>query len=327
MAGTGYVDYRQVRSEAGELAEQAVTAARGVRDRSTALEEIKAANVANQATTQAILNAIVNARDYGHPWSDIGLALGITKQGAQRRLAEADEDALIRAIIQTRSAGQVVRVPKPIAILLPAFQWIRDGLDSGSFSDASLRIDGGQAFIPVSRGDYLLHHPGSVPDRYLVQHLTVMPSNGANWTTFANTEDEAKLLADRVWGPDRVDDRQEIIDNETGARWIRASGHPEWIIPNMRLTAARHIAARGYSSVTRPCSCGNSLVAYFRDEKGRDWAICPSDPAGEEGWLKAFRLLEDQSENSLLRLATMNTAAGPAVTAQLLNSGVELAPR
>ncbi len=318
----GYVDFRRVRSEAASIAERAVQAGFGVRDGSTAFEEIKAANVANQATTQAILNAVVHARDHGLAWADIGRALGITKQGAQKRFAEEDEDALVQAIFETRSAGQVVRVPKPIAILLPSFQWIRDGLNRGTFSDGSLRIDGGQAYVQVSRAEYLEHHPTCVPDRYFLQHLTSTPPHGRNWTIYADTEQEAKAKADEVWGPDRVADRQEIIDTETGNRWVRANGRVDWVnAPAAIQNAACHIAASGYSLVTRRCTCGGALVVYFKDDYGRYWAKCQNDPATEEGWLTAFRLLDDQSEESYLRLARENTMNGPAVTAQLLNGG------
>jgi hypothetical protein len=318
----GYVDFRRVRSEAASIAERAVQAGFGVRDGSTALEEIKAANVANQATTQAVLNAVVHARDHGLPWADIGRALGITKQGAQKRFAEEDEDALVRAIFETRSAGQVVRVPKPIAVLLPAFQWIRDGLDRGTFSDGSVRIDGGQAYVQVSRADYLEHHPRCVPDRFFLQHLTNTAPQGGNWTVYADTEEQAKAKADEVWGPDRVADRQEIIDTETGNRWIRANGGPDWVnAPAATHSAARHTAVPGYSLVTRRCTCGGALLVYFKDDYGRYWAKCQNDPASEEGWLTAFRLLNDQSEESYLQLARDNTMNGPAVTAQLINDG------
>lgn len=322
-----YVDFWRLRSDAASLAERAVQAGLGSRDATTALDEIKASNVANQATTQAILNAIVNARDFGLSWADIGRALGVTKQGAQKRYAETDEEALVRAIIQARSAGQVVRVPKPIAVLLPAFQWIRDGLDQGVYSDGSLRVDGGQAYVQVGRAEYIEHHPRCIPDRFFVQHLTNTPPNGSNWTYYAETEEEAKAKADEVWGPDRLSDRQEITDSETDARWIRASGRPEWMTAPIRQAVPRHIASRGYSLTSRHCVCGAALLVYFKDDYGRDWAKCQDDPATEEGWKTAFRLLNDQTEESYVRLAAENTADGPAVTAQLINSGVALASR
>jgi hypothetical protein len=322
-ASQHYVDFRRVRSEAVSIAERAVQAGFGVRDASTALDEIKAANVANQATTQALLNALVHARDHGLAWADIGRALGITKQGAQKRFAEEDEEALLRAIIETRSAGHVVRVPKPIAILLPAFQWIRDGLDHGTYSDGSLRTDGGQAYVQVSRSDYLEHHPTCIPDRFFLQHLTHTPPQGTNWTFYADTEGEARAKADEVWGPDRVADRQEIIDSESGNRWIRSNGSQEWVNARAAVqNAVRHIAAPGYSLVTRRCTCGSALLVYFKDDYGRYWAKCQNDPADEDGWRLAFQLLSDQSEESYLRLARENTLQGPAVTAQRLNSGV-----
>ena len=326
---SGYVDFRRVREAAASIAERAVQSGLGVRDKSTALDEIKAANVANQATTQAILNAVVHARDYGLSWADIGRALGITKQGAQKRYADAEEDetALVRAIVESRSTGQVVRVPKPIAVLLPAFQWIRDGLSRNEYADSSMRIDGGDAYVQVPRTHYLEHHPRCVPDRFFLQHLTNAPPNGSNWTIYADTEEEAKAKANEVWGPDRMGDRQEIIDSETGARWIRANGEPNWkSAPAPIQNAVRHIAARGYSLNSRRCTCGGALVVYFKDDDGRYWAKCQNDPASAEGWQIAFRLLSDQSEESYMQLASQNTLQGPAVTAQLINIGVIMTP-
>jgi hypothetical protein len=326
---TGYIDFRRVREAAVSIAERAVQSGLGVRDKTTALDEIKAANVANQATTQAILNAVVHARDYGHSWADIGRALGVTKQGAQKRYADAEEDetALIRAIIESRSAGQIVRVPKPIAMLLPAFQWIRDGLDRMEYADGSLRIDGGDAYVQVPRNHYLEHHPRCIPDRFFLQHLTNTPPNGSSWTIYSDTEHEVKAKANEVWGADRVGDRQEIIDSETGARWIRANGQPVWIsAPAPIQNSVRHVAARGYSLNSRRCTCGGALVVYFKDDLGRYWAKCQNDPASAERWQTALRLLVDQSEESYLWLASQNTLQGPEVTAQLINTGMMMTP-
>lgn len=160
----GYVDYWQVRNTAESLAVNAVVDGRGTRDASTALDEIKAANVAQQGAMQAVLNAVLRARECGTSWSDIGRALGITKQGAQQRFAELDEDALARAIFETRRRGSVVHVPKPMAIVLPSFAWIREGLDENRYRDGSLRIDGGEAYVQVDVADYLEHHPAANAD-------------------------------------------------------------------------------------------------------------------------------------------------------------------
>src|ERR1700728_329534 len=155
-----YVDYWGLREEAARLARKAVTEGLGVRDATTALEEVKAANVAQQGAMEAFLAAVNNARETGSSWSDIGRALGLTKQGARQRFVElSDEDALVSSIYAARRAEEVVQVPKPMALLLPAFSWIRRGIDEGRYGEASFYFDGREAFIKVDVADYLRHHP------------------------------------------------------------------------------------------------------------------------------------------------------------------------
>jgi hypothetical protein len=60
--------------------------------------------------------------------------------------------------------------------------------------------------------------------RYLIQHQ-MLHVNPAEW---ADTFDEAQFTADTIWGPQCSGVRQEISDGETGERWLRADGHPEW---------------------------------------------------------------------------------------------------
>jgi hypothetical protein len=156
----GYVDFWGLRNRAASMAARAVEDGLGVRDANTALDEVKAANVAQQGATEALLVAVTNARDNGSSWTDIGRALGLTKQGARQRFADlSDEEALIYSIYATRQAGEVIHVPKPMAVLLPAFSWIRQGIDEGRYGEASFYVDGREAFIKVDVSDYLIHHP------------------------------------------------------------------------------------------------------------------------------------------------------------------------
>jgi hypothetical protein len=60
--------------------------------------------------------------------------------------------------------------------------------------------------------------------RYLIQHQMLH----ANPTAWADTVDEAKSAADTLWGAECDGVRQEISDGETGERWFRADGRPEW---------------------------------------------------------------------------------------------------
>lgn len=68
--------------------------------------------------------------------------------------------------------------------------------------------------------------------RYLIQHQMLH----ANPTAWADTIDEAKAKADRIWGPHCVRVRQEISD-EDGYRLIRYDGRPDWDeVPQPRWT-------------------------------------------------------------------------------------------
>jgi len=157
---TSYIDFWGLRNEAASLAARAVQDGLGARNANTVLEEVKAANVAQQGAMEALLAAVTNARENGSSWSDIGRALGLTRQGARQRFADlSEEEALIYSIYATRQAGEVIHVPKPMALLLPAFSWIRRGIDEGHYGEASFYMDGREAFIKVDVSDYLRHHP------------------------------------------------------------------------------------------------------------------------------------------------------------------------
>ena len=70
--------------------------------------------------------------------------------------------------------------------------------------------------------------------RYLIQHQGV----SSNHTRWADTLDEAKAAADGVWDAACVGIRQEISDGDTGERWIRWDGRPEWMhAPALRRTS------------------------------------------------------------------------------------------
>jgi hypothetical protein len=272
-----FVDYHGIYSTALNLASAAVKHGLGTEDEATSLAGIKAANVANQATTQAVLNAVVNARERGKSWSEIGRALGITKQGAQKRFVEPDEDALVRAIIETRSVDCVVRVPKPIAMLLPSFEWIREGMETNQFGDASLHIDGGQEFVAVPRDVYLSHHPTAIAARFFFQHLFAIPVAGAEVTFYFDSEEEVKLKADESWGPERWNEGQEIFDSDTGVRWTREDGKPTWEEVASATEAGAHSRRRGQFLMVVPCvECGAAMTVVERDNDGRLWSLCPN---------------------------------------------------
>ncbi len=197
MAETGYVDFRQIRTAAASLASQAVHDAFGPRrDANTALEGVKAANVAAQGTTEAVVASVTAARGAGASWTDIGRALGVTKQGARQRFAElSEEDPLIYGIYATRQAGEVIQVPKPWAIVLPAFAWIREGIDGGKYGEASTYVDGREAFIKVDRIDFVKNHP-SVTESLLVTDEFRDPSSCGRVLLARRSVQPPELVAD-----------------------------------------------------------------------------------------------------------------------------------
>ena len=60
----------------------------------TILQRVKVQNVARQATEEGLLDEIRTARRLGQTWRDIGLTLGMTKQGAQQRFGPRLGDGL-----------------------------------------------------------------------------------------------------------------------------------------------------------------------------------------------------------------------------------------
>lgn len=60
--------------------------------------------------------------------------------------------------------------------------------------------------------------------RYLIQHQMMH----SNYTRWADSLEEAKTAAETVWGPQCSEVRQEISDGETGERWMRSDGRPDW---------------------------------------------------------------------------------------------------
>ncbi len=82
-----HVDYRLVHDEATALGPKVVQKARGPLRPETAIEEIKAQNVAAQGADEGLNMAVDRARRFGLSWTEIGLALGITRQAAQQRFA------------------------------------------------------------------------------------------------------------------------------------------------------------------------------------------------------------------------------------------------
>jgi hypothetical protein len=272
-----FVDYRSIYSVALNLPSAAVKHGLGTENEVTLLAEIRAANVANQATTQAILNAVVNARDRGQSWSEIGRALGVTKQGAQKRYVEPDEDALVRAIVETRSVESFVRVPKPIAMLLPAFEWIRKAIDANQFGEASLRIHEDEEYVDVPRDEYLRRHPTAIAARFFLQQLTELPVRDIDATFYFETEEEAKAKADESWGPGRWNEGQEIIDSDTGVRWIRTDGSPAWEESAPVDDLGAHSRRRGHFVMAVRCDgCGEAMTVVEKDEYGRLWSRCPN---------------------------------------------------
>jgi hypothetical protein len=83
-----------------------------------------------------------------------------------------------------------------------------------------------------------------------------------------------------------------------------------------------HTVVRGFGISAARCSCGAALTVVFRDAHKRIWSKCPKDPVDP---LLAFRLLTDQSEAGYLELTKhWGLPHGPAVTAELVNSGMPL---
>jgi hypothetical protein len=157
-----YVDYWQLHRVARSLARDFVEQGVGPVGPGTAIDEVTAANVAQRATVQALVDAVERARQTGSSWAAIGRALGMTKQGAQQRFAEAPDggaEALLSAILETCTRGQLVAIPKPMALLFPPLDWVREGLAEGRYQDASIHLDGSDAYVGVDRDEFLKHHP------------------------------------------------------------------------------------------------------------------------------------------------------------------------
>jgi hypothetical protein len=148
-----YVDYWQLYQEASSLPRHFVQKGLGPEGSDNAIAEVRAANVANRATVQALIDAVERARQSGSSWAAIGRALGMTKQGAQQRFTEAADGgaaALLGAILDTCTRGQLVAIPKAMALLFPPLDWVQKGLA------------GDDAYVGVSRDDFLRHHPDLV---------------------------------------------------------------------------------------------------------------------------------------------------------------------
>jgi hypothetical protein len=113
---------------------------------------------------QALINAVKRARQTGSSLAAIGRAMGMTKQGAQQRFAEAPDGgagALLSAILETCVRGQPVAIPKPMALLFPPLDWVREGLAlaQGRYQDASVHLDGRDAYVGVGRDEFLAPPP------------------------------------------------------------------------------------------------------------------------------------------------------------------------
>jgi len=157
-----YVDYWQLHQVAGSLARDFVEQGLGSVDPDNAIDEVRAANVAHRAMVQALINAVERARQTGSSWAAIGRALGMTKQGAQQRFAETPDGGagvLLSTIFETCTRGQLVAIPKPMALLFPPLDWVREGLAEGRYQDASVHRDGSDAYVSVDRDEFLKHHP------------------------------------------------------------------------------------------------------------------------------------------------------------------------
>jgi hypothetical protein len=157
-----YVDYWQLNQVATSLARDFVEEGLGPVGPGNAIDEVRAANVASRATVQALIDAVERARRSGSSWAAIGRALGMTKQGAQQRFTEASDGgarALLGAILESCTRGQVVAIPKPMALLFPPLDWVREGLAEGRYHDASVNVDGSDAYVGVGRDEFLRHHP------------------------------------------------------------------------------------------------------------------------------------------------------------------------
>jgi hypothetical protein len=87
---------------------------------------------------------------------------GHDQAGAQQRFAEASDGgagALLGAIFEACTRGQLVAIPKPMALLFPPLDWVRKGLAEGRYHDASVHVDGSDAYVGVDRDEFLRHHP------------------------------------------------------------------------------------------------------------------------------------------------------------------------
>jgi len=65
--------------------------------------------------------------------------------------------------------------------------------------------------------------------RFFVQHLDMDAGpNGANYTGWFDTLEQAVAGADELYGPQSLGVRQEIADGEGPDRWFRTGGDPTW---------------------------------------------------------------------------------------------------
>ncbi|MGC8626790.1 MAG: hypothetical protein ACP5VR_04390 [Acidimicrobiales bacterium] len=157
-----YVDYWRLYQEAALLPRNFVQKGFGPEGSGNPIDEVGAANVANGATEQALIDAVERARQAGSSWAAIGRAMGMTKHGAQQRFtgaADGGAAALLRAVLETCTRGRLVAIPKAMALLFPPLDWVRQGLAEGRYKAASAHLHGSDPYVGVSRDDFSRHHP------------------------------------------------------------------------------------------------------------------------------------------------------------------------
>jgi hypothetical protein len=84
---TDHVDYQHVRLTARNLGRQEVRNKRGPLSAETVLEELRAQGVVAREAAIGVKDTVRDAINLGASWHDVGLALGITRQAAHKRLA------------------------------------------------------------------------------------------------------------------------------------------------------------------------------------------------------------------------------------------------
>jgi hypothetical protein len=86
-ASTEGVDYRKLRFTARDLGRKQVRDERGPLSTETALEELRAQGVVARVAAIGVKDAVRDAINLGASWNNVGVALGITRQGAHKRFA------------------------------------------------------------------------------------------------------------------------------------------------------------------------------------------------------------------------------------------------